>query len=228
MFSHFLLVYIFPVEPERKSPVQAMLRLDRLLVEAMRVKESRSIASRFFKGLFSKASSPASHCGPVVKNLPCNAGDTGSIPGPGRSHMPQGNYCSPQATEPILCNKRSHCSEKPTQLESSPHSPQLEKTHAQEQWPSTAAAAKLLQSCPTLCNPIDGSPPGSPIPGILQARTLEWVAISFSNAWKWKVRSEVPQSCPTLSNPMDCSPPGSSIHGIFQARVLEWGDLAQL
>ena len=48
-----------------------------------------------------------------------------------------------------------------------------------------AAAAKLLQ---TLCNPIDGSPPGSPIPGILQARTLEWVAISFSNAWKWKVK----------------------------------------
>ena len=51
-----------------------------------------------------------------------------------------------------------------------------------------AAAAKLLQSCPTLCDPIDGSPPGSPIPGILKARTLEWVAISFSNAWKWKVK----------------------------------------
>ena len=51
-----------------------------------------------------------------------------------------------------------------------------------------AAAAKSLQSCPTLCDPIDGSPPGSPIPGILQARTLEWVAIFFSNAWKWKVK----------------------------------------
>ena len=51
-----------------------------------------------------------------------------------------------------------------------------------------AAAAKSLQSCPTLCDPIDGSPSGSPIPGILQARTLEWVAISFSNAWKWKVK----------------------------------------
>ena len=49
-----------------------------------------------------------------------------------------------------------------------------------------AAAAKSLQSCPTLCDPIDGSPLGSPLPGILQARTLEWVAISFSNAWKWK------------------------------------------
>ena len=47
---------------------------------------------------------------------------------------------------------------------------------------AAAAAAKLPQSCPTLCNPIDGSPPGSPVPGILQARTLEWVAISFSNA----------------------------------------------
>ena len=51
-----------------------------------------------------------------------------------------------------------------------------------------AAAAKSLQSCPTLCNSIDGSPPGSPVPGILQARTLEWVAISFSNAWNWKVK----------------------------------------
>ena len=50
-----------------------------------------------------------------------------------------------------------------------------------------AAAAKLLQSCPTVCDPIDGSPPGSPVPRILQARTLEWVAISFSSAWKWKV-----------------------------------------
>ena len=51
-----------------------------------------------------------------------------------------------------------------------------------------AAAAKSLQSCPTLCHPTDGSPPGSPVPGILQARTLEWVVISFSNAWKWKVK----------------------------------------
>ena len=93
---------------------------------------------------------------------------------------------------------------------------------------TTAAAAKSLQSCPTLCDPIDGSPPASPVPGILQARILEWVAISFSNAWKWKVKSEieVAQSCLTLSNPMDCSLPGSSIHGIFQARVLEWGAIA--
>ena len=53
---------------------------------------------------------------------------------------------------------------------------------------AAAAAAKSLQSCPTLCDPIDGSPPGSPVPGILQARTLEWVAIFFSNARKWKVK----------------------------------------
>ena len=53
-----------------------------------------------------------------------------------------------------------------------------------------AAAAKSLQSCPTLCDPIDSSPPGSPVPGILQARTLEWVAISFSKAWEWKVKAK--------------------------------------
>ena len=51
---------------------------------------------------------------------------------------------------------------------------------------AAAAAAKSLQSCLTLCDPVDGSPPGFPVPGILQARTLEWVAISFSNSWKWK------------------------------------------
>ena len=53
---------------------------------------------------------------------------------------------------------------------------------------SAVAAAKSLQSCPTLCDPIDGSPPGSPVPGILQARTLGWVALAFSNAWKWNVK----------------------------------------
>ena len=53
------------------------------------------------------------------------------------------------------------------------------------------AAAKLHQSCPTLCDPIDCNPPGSAVPGILQARTLEWVAVSFSNAWKWKVKVEL-------------------------------------
>ena len=76
-----------------------------------------------------------------------------------------------------------------------------------------------------LCDPIDGSPLGSGVPGILQARTLEWVAISFSNAWKWKLK-EAAQSCPTGSDPMDCSLPGSSVHGIFEARVLECGVIA--
>ena len=55
-------------------------------------------------------------------------------------------------------------------------------------WQQLCLLAKSLQSCPTLCDPIDGSPPGSRVPGILQARTLEWVAISFSNAWKWEVK----------------------------------------
>ena len=91
---------------------------------------------------------------------------------------------------------------------------------------AVAAAAKSLQSCMTLCDPRDSSPLGSSVPGILQARILEWVAISFSNAWKVKRESEVAQSCPTLSDPMDCSLPGSSVHGIFQARVLEWGAIA--
>ena len=63
-------------------------------------------------------------------------------------------------------------------------------TSTDEVWNAVAAAAaaKSLQSCPTPCDPIDGNSPGSPVPGILQARTLEWVAISFSNAWKWKVK----------------------------------------
>ena len=68
----------------------------------------------------------------------------------------------------------------------------LEEILCSEMWhlsdPAAAAAAKSLQLCLTLCDPIDGSPPGSPIPGILQARTLEWTDISFSNAWKWKVK----------------------------------------
>ena len=63
------------------------------------------------------------------------------------------------------------------------------------------SAAKSLQSCPTLCDPIDGSPPGSPIPGILQARTLEWVAISFSNAWKWKVKVKLLSCVQLLATP---------------------------
>ena len=90
--------------------------------------------------------------------------------------------------------------------------------------------AKSLQSCPTLWDPIDGSPPGSPIPGILK-NTQERILPRPKNTgvgchfllqcMKVKSESEVAQSCPTLSDPVDCSLPGSSIHGIFQARVLE-------
>ena len=84
---------------------------------------------------------------------------------------------------------------------------------------------KSLQSCLTLCDPIDGSPPGSPIPGILQARTR--VGCHFLlQCMKVKTESEVAQLCLTLSDPMDCSLPGSSVHGIFQARLLEWGAIA--
>ena len=82
-----------------------------------------------------------------------------------------------------------------------------------------AAAAASLQPCPTPCCPIDGSPPGFPVPGILQARTLKWVAIPSP---RHESESEVTQSCPTLSDPMDYGLPGTSAHGIFQARVLQW------
>ena len=170
-----------------------------------------------------------------------------------RGHLPCGLRAA--TTEPVLCNKKSHCNEKAA------HGLQLEKVHTQQRKPTVtkkkknqrsmqslfsvsffvlsvadllscfvvfsifmdwivfppkryiiavtpgvsecdliwkrgccwciqfaATAAKPLQSCLTLCDPIDGSPPGSPVPGILKARTLEWVAISISNAWKWKVK----------------------------------------
>ena len=74
-----------------------------------------------------------------------------------------------------------------------------------------------------LCDPIDGSPPGSPIPGILQARTLEWVAIFLLQYMKVKSESEVAQSCPTLSDPMDYSLPGSSIHSLFIFHITTLG-----
>ena len=85
-----------------------------------------------------------------------------------------------------------------------------------------AAAAMLLQLCLTLCDPIDSSPPVSPIPGILQGST--GMSCHFLlQCMKVKSESEVIQSCLTLSDPMDCSLPDSSVHEIFQARVLEWG-----
>ena len=78
---------------------------------------------------------------------------------------------------------------------------------------------KSLQACPTLCNPMDSSPQGSSVLGILQARILEWFAISFSNAC---MHANSLQSCPTLCDPMDSSPQGSSVLGILQERILEW------
>ena len=86
----------------------------------------------------------------------------------------------------------------------------------------TCVRAQSLQSCLTLCDPLDHGPPGSSVHGILQARVLEWVAISFSSHKVWSEWSEVTQSCPTECNPKNCSLPGSPVHGIFQATVLEW------
>ena len=90
---------------------------------------------------------------------------------------------------------------------------------------AAAAAAKSLQSCTTLCDPIDGSHQASPSLGF--SRKEHWSGLPFpSPSMKVKSESEVAQSCLTPSDPMDCSPPGSSIHGNFQARVLEWGAIA--
>ena len=128
----------------------------------------------------------------------CNVGDLASIPGLGRSHGKGKGY-------PLQYSG----------LE------KLQGGHKESDTTATAAAAASLQSCLTLCNPVDGSPPGSPVPGILQARTLEWAAISFSNVWKWKVKGKSLSRARLLATPKGRSLPGSSAHGIFQARVLE-------
>ena len=88
---------------------------------------------------------------------------------------------------------------------------------------ATAAAAKSLQSCPTLCDPIDGSPPGPPHPWDSPGKNTGVGCHFLLQCMKVKSESEVALSCPTVRKPMDCSLPGSSVHGIFQARVLEWG-----
>ena len=88
------------------------------------------------------------------------------------------------------------------------------------------AAAKSLQSCPTLCDPIDGSPPGSPVPGILQARVLEWVAIAFSSAWKWKVKVKSLSRVRLSATPWTAAYQAPPSMGFFQAKVLEWGAIA--
>ena len=87
-----------------------------------------------------------------------------------------------------------------------------------------AAAAKSLQSCLTLCHPIDGSPPSHPWDSL--GKNTGVGCHFLLQCMKVKSQSEVAQLCPTLSDPMDCSLPGSSVHEIFQARVLEWGAIA--
>ena len=91
---------------------------------------------------------------------------------------------------------------------------------------AAAAAAKSLQSCLTLCDPTDGSPPGSPHPWDSPGKNTGVGCHFLLQCVRVKSESEVAQSCPTLSDRMDRSLPGSSIHGIFQARVLEWGVIA--
>ena len=88
-----------------------------------------------------------------------------------------------------------------------------------------AAAAKSCQSCPTLCNPIDGSPAGSR-PWDSPGKNTGVGCHFLLQCMKVKSEREVAQSCPIHHNPMDCSPPGSSVHGISQASVLEWGAIA--
>ena len=99
--------------------------------------------------------------------------------------------------------------------------------HTHTKHPAAAAAAKLLQSCPTLCNPRDSSPPGSLVPGILQARTLEWVAISFSNAWKWKVKVKSHSTWFSFYRSHGLQPTRLLCPWDFPGkRVLEWGAIA--
>ena len=147
----------------------------------------------------------------MAKNLPASAGDVGFIPGAGWSPG-EGNgnplqySCLGNSMDRGAGRLQSIGSQKSQMQLTKQRDWDLNTTHSVIQlsqtglkWDSfssiyspmshitaSAAAAKSLQSCLTLCDPIDRSPPGSPVPGILQARTLEWVAISFSNAWKWK------------------------------------------
>ena len=100
----------------------------------------------------------------------------------------------------LLCGSGGLRRGMPTQVQLSASFPsRLKSTEVRAK--ADAAAAKSLQLCPTLCNPIDGSPPGSPVPGILQAGTLEWVATSFSNAWKWKVKVKLLSRVRLLATP---------------------------
>ena len=133
--------------------------------------------------------------------------DTGSVPGSRRSPgVRNGNPLEYACLENFM-NRRD--------WQATVHG--RKESDTTEQLNIHTAAAKSLHSCPTLCDPLDGSPPGK----------NTGVGCHFLlQCMKVKGESEVAQSCPTLSDPMDCSLPGSSIHGIFQARVLEWGAIA--
>ena len=128
--------------------------------------------------------------GTVVKNLSASAGTTGLNPGSGRS--PEGGNGTPFQ---YSC-REIPWTEKPDTVHGVAESDMTERLST-----NAAAAAKSFQSCPILCDSIDGSPPGSPIPGILQARTLGWVAISFSNAWKWKMKVKLLSHVRLLATP---------------------------
>ena len=109
-----------------------------------------------------------------------------------------------------LTNKNTGCSTK-----------FVSQIHSESFLKGAAAAAKSLQSCPTLCDPMDGSPPGSAVPGILQTRTLELVAISFSSAWKWKVKVKSLSRVWLPATPWTAAHQAPPSMGFFQARVLE-------
>ena len=131
---------------------------------------------------------PASLVAQRVKASACNVGDLGLIPGSGR-FPGEGNG------NPLQYSCLENPIEEPGGLQSTG------SQRVGHDWVTSLATAKLIQSCSTLCDPIDGSPPGSPAPGILQARTLEWVAISFSSAWKWKLKVKLLSCVRLLETP---------------------------
>ena len=150
----------------------------------------------------------------MLKNKPANVGNRGLIPGSGRSPREGNETYSSVFSREIPWTERSV-------VGYYPQGPKRVGCNL-----ATAAAAKSLQSCLILCDPIDGSPPGSPVPGILQARTLEQVAISFSNAWKWKVKVKSLSRVRLLATPWTTAYQAPPSVGFFQARVLEWGAIA--
>ena len=141
----------------------------------------------------------------MVKNPPASAGDTGDLgliprlirsPGEGNGNLLQYSYLKNSKDRGTWWARVHGITKSWTRLRI-----------AQSMCLCYAAAAvKSLQSCPTLCDPINGSPSGSPVPGILQARTLEWVAISFTNVWKWQVKVK------SLSRVQLFATPGTAAH----------------